>query len=467
MRQVHGIIKHAVCLISLSVTASMPAYAGGFSLYTEGSVSELSVFAAGSAAEAPDASIGWYNPAGLVLIKNNQALISGVGVFPRTMLTGTSTFTTTDELIDIPPYEQSFTNLRGGRQAGVPAFHLAHPLGERATFGLSVVAPFGLGSDWGRTSPVRYSATLTSLETIDLAPQMGAYLTDNLSIGLGLDIQFARVTFNGVAGSPAVMQYFQSLDYDVDATTLDSTSDNQGNSMGVGFHGGVLAFFNDKHTRVGLNYQSQVQHRFEGESILTGRLADINLTDPNTVYETQGLITNDVSLPRIVTLSGYHEVNSQWALLGSVVYTGWSSFKETELQNVAGYSAELGLQVPLNVVSYDNYRDAWRFALGSTYAVNDRWVLRAGLGTDETPTVNAERSVRLPDTNRWAAAVGTHYQVYPSIAVDLAYVYLAGFGRSPLHKTQVLSETSSNRIDAWAKNTAQLGGIQVTWTPQD
>jgi len=463
MKQVHGMMKHVLCLASLSFTASTCAYAGGFSLYTEGSVSELSVFAAGSAAEAPDASIGWYNPAGLVLINKDQALVSGIAVVPRTMITGMSTYNTTDVL----PYEQSFTNLRGSRKATVPAIHVAHPLGARATVGLSVVAPFGLGSDWGKTSPVRYSGTLTNLAVIDLAPQMGAYLTDNLAIGLGLDVQFARVTFNAVAGSPAALQYLQSIGGLVDPTTLDSTSDNQGNSMGVGFHGGVLALSDDKRTRVGLNYLSDVQHRFEGESILTGRLADIDLTDPLAVYQNDALITNDVRLPSIVTLSGYHEMNDKWTLLGSIVYTGWSVFNETDLNNVAGYSAELGIQTALNITSLDAYRDAWRFAIGSKYAVNDRWTLRAGLGTDETPTVYSERNVRLPDTSRWAIAVGTHYQAYPSIAVDLGYVYLAGFGRSPVHKTQVFSSTSSNRIDAWARNTAQLGGVQVAWTPRD
>lgn len=463
MKQVHGMMKHVLYVASLSFVASTGTYAGGFSLYTEASVSELNVFAAGSAAEAPDASIGWYNPAGLVLMKKDQALVSGVAVAPRTMLTGTSTYNTTD----VPSYMQSFTNLRGARNATVPAVHVAHPLGDRATVGLSLVVPFGLGTDWGKTSPVRYSGTLTNLVTIDLAPQMGAYVTDNVAVGLGLDIQWARVTFNAVAGSPAALQYLQSMGGLVDPTTLDSTSDNQGNSMGVGFHAGVLVFSNDKRSRVGLNYQSDVSHRFEGESILTGRLADPDLTDPLAVYENFGLITNDVHLPRIVTLSGYHEVNEKWTLLGSIVYTGWNVFSTTDLNNVAGFSSEFGVQTPLIVTSHDDYRDAWRFAIGSKYAVNDRWALRAGLGTDETPTVYSERNVRLPDTNRWAVAVGTHVQAYSSLAVDLGYVYLAGFGRSPLHKTQVFSSTSNNRIEAWARNTAQLGGVQVVWTPQD
>ena len=56
------------------------AYSGAFSLYTEGSASAVGNFAAGVAAEARDASIGWYNPAGLALIRNQQVVLGATGV---------------------------------------------------------------------------------------------------------------------------------------------------------------------------------------------------------------------------------------------------------------------------------------------------------------------------------------------------------------------------------------------------
>ena len=130
------------CIVSASIVAIMAhsaAHAGGFSLYTESSAAAIGNYAAGIAAEGADASIGWYNPAGLVLIKEQQAVFSGVGVFPSTTLSGQSTFQTEG----VPAYVQSFNHLQGAENAGVPAFHYAKPLGERATFGLSVVSPFG------------------------------------------------------------------------------------------------------------------------------------------------------------------------------------------------------------------------------------------------------------------------------------------------------------------------------------
>ncbi|MFW2535499.1 transporter, partial [Legionella sp. 28fTON52] len=42
--------------------------------------------------EAADASTGWYNPAGLALIRQQQVVVGAVGVFPSSELTGTSTF---------------------------------------------------------------------------------------------------------------------------------------------------------------------------------------------------------------------------------------------------------------------------------------------------------------------------------------------------------------------------------------
>ncbi len=451
-------IKTVVSSIVIAMMAQ-PTFAGGFSLYTESSAAAIGNYAAGIAAEGADASIGWYNPAGLVLIKKQEAVFSGVGVFPSTKLSGTSTFNTDG----VPPYIQTFSNLQGAESAVVPALHYALPLGEKAVFGLSVVSPFGLSTDWGKKSPVRYSATRTQLMTINVSPELAGQITDNWSVGLGLDLQWAKVTFNGVLGSPAALQFLESIGGLVTPTTLDSTSNNTGTSFGVGFHAGVLGRYNNDHTRVGLNYQSGMNHQFTGSSVLTGRLADPALTNPDAVYRSDALTSNNVQLPDLVTLSGYQDINDKLALLGSIVYTGWSSFKTIQLNNVAAFSSETGTQTLVNSTSAEDYRNAWRFALGANYRINPQWMLRAGGGYDQTPTVNAERDVRLPDSNRWALSVGTHYQARPNIGVDVGYTYLFGANNSPVNKTQVLGPTSSNTINGTSKNHAQLVGLQVVW----
>lgn len=447
-------LNTAIVFAITGIMASQMTHAAGFSLYTEGSAAEIGNFAAGAAAEGADAAIGWYNPAGLVLLHDEQVVVSGVGVLPSTKLTGTSTFRTTG----FPPYSQSFAGLQGGKNAVVPAIHYARPLGSQAVFGLSITSPFGLSTNWGESSPVRYAATLTELMTVNVSPELGGKLTDNLSIGGGLDLQWAQVKFNSMVGAPTLAQ-IQSLSPYI----YDSLSNNKGTDFDIGFHAGILGMYNDNHTRIGLNYQSAVKHQFNGTSVLTGRLADPAFENPFATFTSNNLSSNEVELPNSVTLSGYQDVNKKLALLGSAIYTGWNSFKAIQLNQVAAFSDVTADPAIINVTAPENYKDSWRFAVGANYHVTDQWMLRTGAGYDETPTVNAYRDIRLPDANRWALAIGGHYQMRPNVGFDLGYAYLWANGSTPINNTQPLGANSTYNVNAAANVYAQLVGLQVVW----
>ena len=461
----HKPIRTIISLAVASIVANQAAHAGAFSLYTESSAAAIGNYAAGIAAEGADASIGWYNPAGLVLIHQQEVVMSGVGIFPSSKLTGTSTYSTNNPSIGpVPNYVQSFSHIQGAEEALVPAFHYAKPLGLNSTFGLSVVAPFGLSTNWGEHSPVRYQATLTDLKTINVSPEIGGKLTDHFSVGAGIDFQWAQVKFNQMLGSPAALQYLQSLGYSVDPTTFDSLSSNKGHSFGIGFHAGILGMFNDNHTRVGLNYQSQVKHQFYGYSTLTGRLADIpQLTNPNATFRSNELFSNSVALPDVATLSIYQDVNDRLALLGSLVYTGWESFKVVQLNNIAAIGPDQDEHALVNSPTAEGYDNAFRFALGANYRFTDQWMLRVGGGYDETPTVNTHRDVRLPDANRWAASIGAHYQMLPSLGFDFGYTYIWAEEDSKVNNTTLIGETSTNNVTAHGESHVHLIGLQAVW----
>ena len=480
MKSVQKPVVTRISAAVIAVLAASAAQAGSFSLYTETSAVALGNYAAGIAAEASDASIGWYNPAGLALINSQQAVMSGAGVFPSSKLTGTSTFTTpANPPLPAPPaFVQSYTDLDGARSAFVPAFHYAKPIGENATVGLSVTSPFGLSTDWDRNGPVRYAATYSELLTTNISPQIGGRLSEHFALGAGLDIQYARVKFNRMLGLPTIMPLIGLA-----PSAVDSYSYNIGNSWGVGFHAGVLTMFNDNHTRIGLNYQSKMKQKFHGWSQLTGKLSNpglviinplsVNAADPNAKTWSNSLSSNSIEFPDIVTLSGYHDVNDSFALLGSVVYTGWSCLKTIQLNNVAAASAA-GPNFPasvqfnpavLNSTSTQDYKNVWRFAVGGNYKVNDKFMLRAGGGYDQTPTNDANRDIRIADNDRWALSIGAHYQARPNIGMDLGYTHLFSAGSEPVNKTELQgTSTSTYNINATAKGTADLIGAQLVWT---
>lgn len=466
LNNIHKPLRSIVNTAVLSVLAAGVAHAGGFSLYTESSPAAIGNYAAGAAAEAADASTGWYNPAGLALLRTKQATFGGVGVFPNSELSGTSTFNTLTPNGPLPPYTQSFSGIEGGENAFVPSFHYALPVGENTTVGLSVVSPFGLSTDWGVASPVRYEATLSELLTANFSPEIGTRLTDNFAVGAGLDLQYARVKFNRVLGAPTIMAFDNESPF-----ASDTLSYNKGSSFGVGYHVGVMGLFNDNHTRIGLNYQSQMRHKFNGYSQLSGPLASTgNIFAieglPFSQRRNNNLSSNAIELPSVVTLSAYHDLNDTIALLGSVVYTGWDSFKTIQLNNVAAPNiSSLGgvSQVTVNSASAQNYSNAWRAALGANYRFNDQWMLRVGGGYDQTPTNDIDRDVRLPDADRWALSVGAHYQAKPNLGVDVGYTHLFAANDPTVNRTDVLNASSSYTVNAIGSVSADLVGAQVTW----
>ena len=71
--------------------------------------------------------------------------------------------------------------------------------------------------------------------------------------------------------------------------------------------------------------------------------------------------------------------------------------------------------------------------------------------------------VRLPDSNRWALSVGSHYQATSSLGFDLGYTYLFAANDAKVDYTLDLI-ISTDTITATSKNSAQLIGLQAVWS---
>ncbi len=419
------------------------ALAGGFSLFGEGNGRNAGDFGAGVAAEAVDASSIYYNPAMLVKIKNKQAVAGGTAIFARSRFTGTSTWW--NAAAPGVPHTESANNSSGDQNALVPAGYFAARLNERTVVGIGMYAPFGLATDWGEFTATRYAATRTELKLVNIAPALGSQITDKLSIGMSLDVQFAEVDFNGVAGSPTTN------------LALDSTLKNHGRSMGLGAHVGVF-YQSDNHTHWGLNYQSRVRHRFSGTSVMSGPIATQTGGTPDLVNP--GLVSDQSYMPAQSTLSVLRKVNDKVTLMGTVAFVQWSTFKEIVLNGVAAPITPIKLSVN------ENFRDTWRIAGGVKYKVNDQFTLRAGAGYDQTP-VNDEfdRNLRLPDDSRYALAIGGHYQLKKNIGVDVGWTHLIFKKPNINNTTTTTTALGTNNVLVQGKFSAyaNLIGGQVTW----
>lgn len=409
--------------------------ASGYQLWEQDGAS-IGNYHAGRAVEAADASIAFYNPAGLVHIKNQQLVLGVDPIVTSFKYQGTIQVSTLG-------LDEMGVKDQGGTFNALPFGHYAAPLLDNLVFGLSVVSPFGLRTDYGEDTPLRYAATLTSLRVIDVAPAFGFAINDKLSLGLGFDAERAEGEFNLVATA-------------FDASE-DTQSENSGSSYAYGYHIGLLYQCNEN-TRIGLSYHSKVTHHLRGDSEFKGPLAD--LFNGGTL-KTHNFKTVAV-LPATTTLSGFHRMNNTIDVMGSVIYTQWSLFDEAVLHNVAGIEGSMASK-SIVVTIPENYRNTWNFSLGTNYHVSENFFMRAGLGYDETPTNDHDRNVELPDESRVVVALGVHYQASKTLGFDIGWSHYFVLAKADIDDNVLVVGDQVSTTNGKVKGGADVYGFQMKW----
>ncbi len=385
---------------------STNAISSGFMLWEQDAAS-IANYHAGVAAIANDASTNWYNAAGLTRINNKELVL---GVDP--ILTDFRFKGTVDNHLMLIPSGPQTVTAQGGTFNLVPFGHYALPINNRIALGFSVDVPFGLKTDYEENNFVRYSATLTDLKVVDVSPSIAFAITDKLSIGAGPDWQRLRAELDEVIGAI------------IPENDTDST--NVGYSSAWGYHAGILYQLTPQ-ARVGVNYRSKITHHVKGNSEFSGPIAN-GFMDGT---QRSGNFESEATLPPTTSLGLFYAPNPCWDLLAHVSYTQWTYFEELDLENVAGLTevmTEFG-PVPeptnsLEVIIPEHYRNTWNVSLGANYHPNERWIIRTGIGYDESPAKNKYRNLQLPDSDRIGVGLGGHYQPTKCVGFDIGWTHI-------------------------------------------
>jgi len=422
------------CLCAIgALGVATDSFASGFQLF-EQDVTSIGNYHAGYAALADNASIAFYNPAGITLIKDQQLVLAGIGVFTNVKYNGTVAVST------LSPSDPQQVTVNGGVSKFIPAFHYVYPINDRVGFGFSVGVPFGLEVNYDYDTIMRYVSTDNMIKVIDVSPSLGFKVTDQASLGVGLDVQRMYGEFDQVG-------VFMGQMYDSDGL-------NQADDTAYGYHlGGMYAFTPD--ARAGLSYHSQVVHHLTGTSTFSGPLAgEEGLRSRNLM---------NITLPPYTALSFYDKVHPKVALMASAIYTQWSTIQNFILQNVTGLDgdpAEPSTNIVITIPQH--LRNTWNFSLGADYYVTDYATLRGGVGYDQTPVSNTYRSVQLPDNNRYVIALGAHYQAAKKLGLDIGWTHLFINKAHIIPPTQVTGAEQIN-INGSATGSADVYGAQLVW----
>ncbi len=359
-------IKPLATLILLGLPGL--SLASGFALI-EQSASGLGNAFAGAAASAEDASTIFFNPAGMTKLPNRQVAGALHFIVPSAKYSDGNPATNDGG--------------EGGSLAPVPNFYYVMALSPASRFGLGVNAPFGLKTEYDPNWVGRVAAIKSDLKTINLNPSLATKLTDQLSVGIGLSIEYAKADLSGFAGGAGILTV-------------------KGDDWGVGGNVGLL-YEMDNATRIGLSYRSRIKHKLEGDATFSA------------VPALNGGISADLTLPDIASLSIVKQISPALTLLGDISYTAWSVFDKLTIVRSSGATL---------TSTTEDWNDTWRFSMGATYKLNDALKLRGGLAYDQSPVPDARRTPRIPDNDRTWVALGMGYQASKNGMIDVGYAHL-------------------------------------------
>ena len=425
-------------LVALLVnhTANM-AWGGGFAL-NEQSVKGMGNAFAGSAATADDASIIFYNPAGLALLKDTSVVGSFFAIFPTIKFKNQGSTVATGAALT------GGNSGDAGVDIAIPNLYTAWSLSDRVKLGLGINVPFGLATSYDRDWVGRYQAVESKVSTINFNPTIAAKLSDNFSVGAGLNIQYAEVTLSNAIDFGAIGA---SRGLPLRPQQADGFFKVSGSDWSVGYNLGIM-YEPSKTTRIGLSYRSPIRQDIRGNADFTVPAIANRLTAAGGFTDTGASAV--LNLPDTLSLAVYQEVSPRVSLVGDVTWTNWSRFQELRIQFDNPNQSD--------TVQPENWRDTYRIGVGVNYAVSDRLTVRTGVSYDPSPIKEEFNTPRLPGGDRTLVGVGATYKPSESFNIDIGYTHVFA-DSSSVNQTNSTGDTLRGEFDS----SVDVIGIQANW----
>ncbi|MBC8952425.1 long-chain fatty acid transporter FadL [Xenorhabdus sp. PB62.4] len=424
----------AVAIISSNASAA------GFQL-NEYSSSGLGRAFSGEGVIAENATVGSRNPAAMTLFDRPSFSSGLIYVKPYVDITGKS------------PLSDKSTDAKNiAPRAWIPNLHFITPINDQWFVGASATSNFGLATNFSNNYAAGLIGGKTDLKTVNLNLS-GAYkFNDQFSFGLGVNAVYADAKIVRHMGDASTMMS-KMTGRNIPATA--EAAKLEGKDWGYGWNAGLLYQY-DENNRYSLTYRSKVKVKFKSGDYRS----DLPYVPGKLPYGTNGETVKgklDLNLPDMWEFSGYNRVAPQWAIHYSLLYTGWSEFKE--LKATRNDTGEVAFS------KHEGFRDAYRISLGTTYYYDDNWTFRTGIAFDESPVPAQNRSISIPDQDRFWLSVGTTYAFNKDASVDVGVSYMRG---KKVRVSEKLKDDAPAPLNTSyefdSKGTAWLYGVNFNYT---
>ena len=356
--------KVAVLLFVASIVCG--AHGAGFGIYEASARGNaLGGTLVGS---TKDASANYYNPANMAESTNYSFVVGGTFLTP---------------FCDVKVDGESQNKMNAGWFA-IPTFYATIPLPYDFYLGWGNYTEFGLGSKYGTGWDLAGDTRKTTLEQFTFNPNLAYKITDWWSVAGG--IRMSYITFEN----------WKQPGYGLlpPGTSLDSHL--KGEDWGFGYNAATTFKIRDD-LSVGVNYRSRLRHNIKGNFVMTG-LAPVETA-----------ASAKLTLPQSLTFGANWDATERWHLGAAVTWTEWSSIDKINFKMPAPY----GFTLPLE------WRDVWRFGLGSEYDLTDYLALRCSYVYDMDPCNHG--TTMIPGGDRHIPGIGLGWTIMQNLRLDLGY----------------------------------------------
>ncbi|GLT15932.1 outer membrane protein transport protein [Vibrio algivorus] len=415
--------KTQYSLLAISIALASQVHAAGFQV-VEHSASGLGRAFSGAGAVGDNASEMSANAASMMLFDKKQFSGAASWIEPEIDVKNN---TLGDSADDVAPSHF------------VPALYYVNPINDKWAWGIGMYTDYGVSTDYPSDFLAGAASGHTSLTTFKFNPNIAYRINDQFSIGAGFDLVYAKAELKRTVGALAPS---------IPGTTPSSTLIKmEGDTFGYGWNVGALYEINENN-RFSASYKSAVKLKFEdgdftdGTGALTGQPGSTNDADL------------DIELPDIVILSGFHQLNNQWAVHYSWQWTNYSKFSEL---TATGDACIVTSGTCFN--KKEDYSDNQRWSIGTTYQPTDSLILRAGFAYDEQA---GKATLSIPDTDRYWYTAGMTYLWTEDLSLDAGFAYIDG--KSGNFSEELVQGNPATTNNFNSSGPAYIGSVQLNYT---
>lgn len=418
----------------MAVCAASAAHAAGFML-TEQSAGALGRAYAGAGVDGTDISGVYYNPATMTLHPGTtiQAGFVGIG-------------------LDLA-YESNDGSVTENGQyntQAIPHGYISHQLTDSMWIGLAMTVPFGMGTEYKDDWKLGNRGISAEVLTFDFNPNVAWKVSDKLSLGAGMSIQYA-------AADLKMRQDFEAL-----GTSGSVDGEVDADSIAWGFNVGLM-WSPLENLRFGLSYRSKINHNADGDfTFSNGQGAGTMLPGLGKNFNTPYDASATISTPAWAMATAAWDVNDLLSLYATFRWTDWSSFETLDIKSDALDIPSVGMGGVKTVENH--WQDTYLVSVGADLRFTNWWTFRAGIGYETSAVDDPKyRTAIIPDADRLWLALGSSFKATENMQIDVSAAWLHGVGERNLWSTDGSDHKVPEKAGKFEDLDAYLFGVQLVY----